>query len=133
MGAWGTGAFDNDSAGDFADAVCEGGGVAVLRDAFDHVLEAGDEYLEAPTAEEAIAAAAIVARLKDGVPLPDEDRIEAWIARDQPVAGSDLIASARSALRRVMSDPSELLELWVEAEEFPDFEAGVNDLLRRLA
>ncbi len=132
MGAWGTGAFDNDSAGDFTDAVCEGGGLAALQDAFEHVLEAGDEYLEAPTAEEAVAAAAIVARLKDGAALPGEDKIEAWIAQDRPAASPDLIAKARDALRRVLADPSELMELWSESEEFPDFEAGINELLRRL-
>lgn len=132
MGAWGTGAFDNDSAGDFCDAVTQGGGLAVIEDAFDHVLEAGSECLEAPTAEEAIAAAAIVARLKDGVPLSGEAEIEAWIAAERPSASQGLIAKARDALQRIMTAPSELLELWQDAEEFPDFQAGVAGLLRRL-
>ena len=132
MGAWDTGPFDNDSAGDFVPAVADGGGVAAIEDAFDHVLEAGTDYLEAPTAEEAVAAAAILARLKDGVPLRGEDEIEAWIAQEQPKASPALIAKARDSLRRVMTAPSELLELWQDAEEFPAFQAGIDDLLRRL-
>lgn len=62
MGAWGTGVFENDAAGAFAVAVAGGGGVAALEAALDRVLAAGDVYLEAPQAEEAIAAAEIVAR-----------------------------------------------------------------------
>lgn len=131
MGCWGIGPFDNDAAGDFIFSVADGGGLAAIEDAFDHVSEAGSEYLEAPTAEEAIAAAAIVARLKDRASLSSGE-IEAWIAKEQPVASSALITKARDALHRVMIAPSELLELWQEAEEFPDFQAGIDDLLRRL-
>jgi len=130
MGAWGTGPFDNDGAGDFVWTVTDGGGLSVIEDAFDHVLEAGGEDLEAPSAEEAIAAAAIVARLKDGAPLADE--VEAWIASEQPKVTDTLIAKARHALQRVMTAPSELLELWQESDEFPAFQAGIGALLQRL-
>ena len=132
MGSWGTGPFQNDIAGDFAWAVTDGGGLAAIEDAFDHVLEADDEDLEAPAAEEAIAAAAILARLRDGVPLPEEKDIEAWIAREQPLVSDALIAKGREALRRIMTEPSELLELWQEVEGFPAFQACINELLRRL-
>jgi len=132
MGAWGTVAFDNDTAGDFCQTVTDGGGLAVIEDAFDHVLDAEEDDLEAPTAEEAIAAAAIVARVKDGVPLAGEEEIEAWIAQARPVATPDLIAKAQASLQRIMMAPSELLDLWQDAEEFPDFQAGVEALLRRL-
>jgi hypothetical protein len=130
MSAWGPGAFENDAAGDFAEAVCEGGGLAVIEDAFDHVLEAGDEDLESTSAEEAVAAAAIVARLKDGTPLADT--VESWIAQEQPIISGELVAKARNALQRVMTAPSELLELWQDADEFPDFQAGIDTLLKRL-
>lgn len=129
MGAWGTGAFENDTAGDFCWSVTDGGGLAALQDAFDHVLEAGDEDLEAPAAEEAIAAAAIVARLKDGAPL--DDGLEAWIAKEKPVASPELVANARAALARIATAPSELLDLWQETDDFPEFKAGVESLLRR--
>jgi hypothetical protein len=132
MGAWDTGPLENDSAGDFVSAVADGGGMAAIEDAFDHVLEAGEEYLEAPTAEEAVAAAAIIARLTDGVPLAGETELEAWIAQEKPAVSMALIAKARAALRRVMTEPSELMELWAEGDGFADFESGIADLLRRL-
>lgn len=130
MSAWGTGPFENDSAGDFARAVLDGGSLAVIEDALDHVLEADDEDLEAPAAEEAIAAAAILARLKDGAPLAAN--IEAWIAQEQPAASPQLAAKARDALRRVMTAPSELLELWQDSDDFAAFETGIAALRKRL-
>jgi hypothetical protein len=130
MSAWGPGAFENDAAGDFAEVVCDGVGMAAIEDAFDHVLEAGDEDLESTSAEEAVAAAAIVARLKDGTPLTGT--VESWIAQEQPTISGELLAKARSALQRVMTAPSELLELWQDTDEFPDFQAGIGTLLNRL-
>jgi len=130
VGAWGPGAFENDTAGDFCWSVTDGGGLAALEDAFEHVLEAADEDLEAPAAEEAIAAAAIVARLKDGTPL--DDGLEAWIAKERPAISDALAAKARAALARILTAPSELLDLWQETEDFPDFKAGIDGLLRRL-
>ena len=130
MSAWGNGPFENESAGDFIAVVCEGGGLDAIEDAFDHVLEAGGEDLESTSAEEAVAAAAIVARLKDGAPLAG--KIENWLVQEQPAMSGELVAKARSALQRVMTAPSELLELWQDAEEFPDFQAGIETLLRRL-
>ena len=130
MSAWGPGAFENDAAGDLAEAVCEGGGLAVIEDAFDHVLEAGDEDLESTSAEEAIAAAAIVARLKDGAPLAG--KVESWIVQERPTISGELVAKAQNALQRVMTAPSELLELWQDTDEFPVFQSGIETLLQRL-
>lgn len=130
MGAWGTGPLDNDAAVDFAEAVCEGGGLAVIEDAFDHVLEAGDEDLESTSAEEAIAAAAIVARLKDGAPLAG--KVESWIVQERPTISGELVAKAQNALQRVMTAPSELLELWQDTDEFPVFQSGIETLLQGL-
>jgi hypothetical protein len=130
VGAWGPGAFENDIAGDFCWSVTDGGGLAAIEDAFAHVLEADDEDLEAPAAEEAIAAAAIVARLKDGAPL--DDGLEAWIAREKPAVSPALIAMAREALQRIVTPPSELLDLWQESDDDAAFRSGIESLLRRL-
>jgi hypothetical protein len=132
MGAWGTGPFQNDTAGDFVDVVTDGDGLVAIEDAFDHVLEADDDDLEAPTAEEAIAGAAIVARLKTGVSLAGEEAIEAWVAKDQPQVSPDLIAKAWQAVARIMTEPSELLDLWRESDDFAGFRASIDGLLRSL-
>jgi len=56
VGAWGAGVFENDVACDFASAVADGGGVHVLDEAIDRVLSSEGNYLEAPDAEEGLAA-----------------------------------------------------------------------------
>src|SRR5262245_54608459 len=60
MGAWGVGTFENDTAFNYALEVAEGSSLARLESASDHVLASGNAYLEAPQAEEALAAADII-------------------------------------------------------------------------
>jgi hypothetical protein len=63
MGAWGAGIFENDTACDFAAAVSDGGGMSLIDQTLHRVLACGDNYLEAPDAEECLATAEIIARL----------------------------------------------------------------------
>jgi hypothetical protein len=51
-----------------------------------------------------------------------------WKNNDSPA----LIARARDALARILAPNSELRELWEEAEEFPDWQATVVELLGQL-
>ena len=64
MGAWRMGAFDNDTACDWAYELEESSDLSVLDNTFEKVISVGSDYLEAPDAEEAIAAAEVVARMK---------------------------------------------------------------------
>ena len=59
MGAWGSGVFENDTACDFAASVAEGADLAPLEQAFDRVLAQQGKYLEAPDAQEGLAAASM--------------------------------------------------------------------------
>lgn len=134
MGTWGVGAFENDGACDHAAGVIDGGGTGLVEEALDRVLETGDDYLEAPEAEEAIAAAEIVARLL-GRPGPASDytaELDAWISRSKPAANSGLAAKAAQAVRRILREPSELLELWQESDDLETWQTSVYDLLTRL-
>ncbi len=60
MEAWGSGIFENDTACDFAASVAESDDLTALEEALDRVLAAEGKYLEAPDAEEGLAAADIV-------------------------------------------------------------------------
>ncbi len=60
MGAWGTGSFDNDDAADLLTEVTGDGDLSLVREVFDNV-PTSTEYVEAPDASQAIAAAEIVA------------------------------------------------------------------------
>lgn len=113
MGAWGSGPFDNDDAGDLVSDLLDAGDWRVAEAAFDAVLAIGDECLEAPESSAAIAAAAVLARkVGNGiVTIDSEDAVGIAGLASPPLA---LIAKARDALARIRKQ-SELADLWEEA------------------
>lgn len=73
MGAWGTGAFDNDDAADFAGDLNDadpGERPGLIREALEAAAD-NDDYLAASTASAAIAAAAVVASQQPDGPEVD--------------------------------------------------------------
>jgi hypothetical protein len=134
MGAWGSGVFENDEACDFAANVAEGEDLRALDDALDRVLAAEGKYLEAPDAVEGLAAADIVARLKGspGVRSSYTATIDAWVARLKLAPSEELIDKSRRCIARILSEPSELMELWQESKDFEAWKRAVEDVSRRL-
>ena len=130
MGAWGSSAFDNDDAADWAWGLDDDGDGALVRSAL--VLD-DVEYVELPEGATAIAAAEIVAAClgRPGAhPLPDA--VQAWVdAHGSAFRGGDA-ASALNAVRRVAAEGSELSELWAETED-QDWARAVDDLTTRLS
>jgi Domain of unknown function (DUF4259) len=130
MGAWGPGSFENDDALDWLNELVEGSGLRPVSAALGRTT---GEYVEAPDASAAVAAAEIVAALM-GRPLaglPDEAK--AWIRAHPARPAPALVEQARAAVRRVQTD-SELRELWEEgdAETASAWHACMDDLARRL-
>jgi hypothetical protein len=117
MGTWGIGPFDNDTAADFCgslDEAAEGEREGVVRGALLRVVGTAD-YLEAPEGEEAVAAAALVA-----AQCPGGDPVDSAYGPEEPLPDlSALRGGAVQALDRVMTEPSELLELWAESDGDP--------------
>lgn len=134
MGAWGSGVFENDTACDFASSVADGGGIAALNQAIDRVLSSGASYLEAQDAEEGLAAADIVARLRGspGQQTAYTASIDSWIANSKAVASDELAKKAKQSIARILVEPSELLELWTESDEFDGWKRRVEELVQRL-
>jgi hypothetical protein len=133
MGAWGFGSFDNDDAADFLADVTESGDLSLIREVLDNVLTS-TEYVEAPDASQAIAAAEILA-FAIGRPTPaaqQEQALEQWISRLRPSVEPALVTQARDALVRILAPNSELRELWEDADEFSDWRATVDELARQL-
>ena len=133
MGAWGLGSFDNDDAADFLAEVTGGSGLASIRAIFGTVLGAED-YVEAPDASQAIAAAEIVAAAL-GRPTPaaqNEHALVDWLARTRPAVDPGLTKQAAQALDRILAANSELRELWEEEDEASGWQAAVEDLRSRL-
>jgi len=134
MGAWGIGAFENDDAADMVMDVVDGGGLERLKGAIAAVLEAGDEYLEAPIAAEGLAAAEIIALWKNGetVAATEAHGLADWLKSNKAQPSTQLIASARQAIERVLRAPSELLELWSETDESTAWKANAAKTTARL-
>lgn len=112
MGAWGSGPFDNDEAGDWAwEADDADDAAAFVLQTLREASDTGDP-LDAGAASRAVAAAAWLA---SGLP-------DATIALDgegpesaPPTADDAQRAAATAALTRVLADDSEWRELWEEA------------------
>jgi hypothetical protein len=134
MGAWGAGTFENDTACDFAAEVAETSDLKKIQAAFDRVLAVGSGYLDAPDAEEALAAADIVARLRGnfGPQTAYTESIDTWVKKRKLAISDDLVARARQSVARVAMPPSELLELWSESDQLSTWKSSIDELIGRL-
>jgi hypothetical protein len=118
MGAWGEGAFDNDSAadwsGNFENADLETG-LRLITDALSAAAQAdAAAYLDAGDGALAVAAAELVASI-NGQPIdepPYNAAARQWIGRVHPSSEQSLTSLARQAVARVTDQSSELPELW---------------------
>ncbi|BAQ45248.1 hypothetical protein NS228_06875 [Methylobacterium indicum] len=132
MGAWGLGAFENDGAFESFCRVRDGK-IDAIAQAFASALAQAD-YLEVDAGQNAVAAAEMVATAYDRPDrkLPDDirDIIAAQAARIRDVP--ELIGQARASLARVLTDGSEIAELWDEVGESAEWRERVTDLDRRL-
>jgi hypothetical protein len=134
MGAWGTGLFENDDALDFAGDVVERGGLALVENVLEELLDMSDEYIEAPDAEQVLVAAEIVAALAGRPAAEYPDELAEWLDALDAVPDDALVDTARRAVQRVLTPPSELLELWEEAgeDDYAEWRVGVEAIAARL-
>jgi hypothetical protein len=127
MGAWGYLFDENDDAADWLADFAESPSWAVV----DRALAITDaDYVEAPDASNALAAAEVVAAGLGKASPRLEGAVAEWAT---PQAGA---AAARRELAiaaiTIVRDGSELSELWQEADEYADWQASVNEALARL-
>ena len=136
MGTWDTTIFGNDTACDWADSLEGVDDLSVLEETIQLVLEVGADYLEASDAEEGLAAAETVAGLLGawGVLNSYTEPVEVWVRKTGLTPPKALIQSACQVVDRVLTGPSELLELWEDAGdvELAEWVANVEDLKQRL-
>ena len=129
VGAWGSGSFENDNALDWVHALRKTKDDRMLRDAFGYAL--AQTYIEAPVAEEAIAAAEVIASAF-GWPttnLPKD--VRDWVSNYSETITAQTAAVAVAALDRIVA-ASELRELWEEAGSLDEWLPIVADLKDRL-
>ncbi|MFO1410757.1 MAG: DUF4259 domain-containing protein [Steroidobacteraceae bacterium] len=134
MGAWGIGIFDNDGAADWASGLEGQSDTTYVEDALDRIVAAGEQYVDASDAEEALAAAETVARLKGtgGARSAYSEAVDHYVARARIKPAPALIAKAVEVVDRILREPSELLELWNEGDEGASWQAELAGLRERL-
>lgn len=118
MGAWSHEPFGNDTACDWSYGLLEGNDLTPVRTAIRAALDA-EEYLDADVASEAVAAVEVLAKILGRGTQADAytEEVDAWVARLSEPADPALLDDARRVIDRVLSDPSELRELWDESED----------------
>jgi hypothetical protein len=134
MGAWDHTTFGNDDACDWGGDLRSRDDLSFVEETLDVVLDAGGEYLEAPEASEAIAAAEVIARLQGHFGIRDAytESVDQWVAAHPLTVPPALARKAHAALDRILAEPSELLELWAESEDFEQWKAAVAGLRGRI-
>lgn len=139
MGTWAVGPFGNDFAQDWAQDLLESKDLYFIEDTLNNVLQAETtEYLEAPFGAEALAAVETWSRLqgRGGAKDEDSERVDEWVAEVQAKLSkprADIADKVQRVLALVLSEASELRELWEDSEHFADWRATVTDLQRRLS
>jgi hypothetical protein len=118
MGSWADDPFGNDTACDWKYGLDEVEDLSLIEETIQRVLEAGDEYLEAPEAEEAIAAADTLARLMGRFYIRNSytESVDEWVEKHKLKPSPELVAAAINAIDRILRPPSELLDLWTDAD-----------------
>jgi len=130
MGAWDTGSFDNDDAMDWVLEFVSKANRDQIESTFRTILDNGDAYLEAPDCSIAIAAAEVVAALKDA-PNPNlPEELKQVLDTKKISVDSGLTNLAIRAIEQIKAD-SELQELW-EEEDPSEWISAVDDLEKRL-
>jgi hypothetical protein len=130
MGAWSHEPFANDTASDWAYVLMDATDLSHIEATLDRALEAPGGYLEAPDAEEAVAAVAVVAQLLGRSPpiTGGPEGLQAWITGVGVRPSPALLDKARRVLDRVLAEDSELAELWDDSESAADWRASVAAL-----
>ena len=130
MGAWDIGFFDNDEALDWVYELEKVDDFSILENAFEIVIDQKGDTPDASDCTIALCAAEVVASLLDNPASDVPDEVLDWI-EDKPEPSSELIKIAVKAIKVILDD-SELKELWLETEEFPDWVDNVKTLIENL-
>ncbi|MBD2230771.1 DUF4259 domain-containing protein [Phormidium tenue] len=134
MGTWSVDAFGNDDAADWAFELAESDDLSLVEAAIDGALAESD-YLDAPDAAIALAAIEVIARLNGnwGDRNAYTEPIDRWVERVTVQLEPELLARARAAIDRILSENSEMVDLWQDSDDYEDWLGSVEDLRSRIS
>jgi hypothetical protein len=131
MGTWEKGAFDNDDAADFSgdlDDAAPGDRVQLIREALVAAADNSD-YLAVSEANQAIAAAAIVASQQPDGPEVDSAYGPGFLTGGGTIDLPDeFVELSLRAIARVLDEESEWRDLWDESEELAEAIAALEPI-----
>ncbi len=131
MGAWSHEPFGNDTACDWVFELEGSTDFEVIEQAFDQMIDDDDEYLDADYGCVAHAAAELLAKvLGEGTQNESyPEGIDEWIATLTSEPSAALLQKAVVALDLLLSEESELNELWEESgENYPLWKENIATL-----
>lgn len=128
------GIFENETACDWLYKLEDREDLSLVMDSLDNVLDVEDDYLEALEAEEGLAAAETVARLKGewGTRDASSEIVDKWVEAYKITPTKNLIKKSLAVVARIQKEPSELLELQKDGKRFDEWKNVLNDLTERL-
>ncbi len=135
MGAWGHRIFDDDTAYDYVDEIDNSDNPKeIFKKAFKTAVDS--EYLEYDACHAVTVSASYIDSILNGtrprVNAEDENYFQ-FIENNKNLDVVDLKTDAVKALEKVISDNSELNELWTDNEElYPQWKGNIEDLIMRL-
>lgn len=134
MGAWGVRALENDDAADWSDELQETSDLSLVEETLEMIETVSSDYLEADVACEVLAACELIARMlgRSGYSDAYSEPLDEWVAKHSIDVPSTLVARASHAIDLVISEDSELKELWQESDEYAAWLAAVEDLRHRV-
>lgn len=135
MGAWGPGIFDDDTAYDYIEEIENAENPKdVFIKAFETAMDT--DYLEYDDCHAVTVSASYIDSIINGTkPRVDaaDENFYPFIEKHKMLDVMDLKTNAVKALEIVMSDHSELNELWSDnAELYPKWRGNIQDLIDRL-
>lgn len=132
MGTWGYGVFENDDASDFMYDFVESDPIEYMKNAFG---KSSSEYLEVDEAHKILISAVVLDIAITGTEYSDfyYDECAPLIEKVKGLEVHALVPSALKALDRVLSDASELYELWEESDSFSDWNQVIMAIRTRLS
>ena len=136
MGAWGHGPFEDDGALDFVMEIEEAKNPKdIITTALDQAI--ASDYLDTDQANAAIVSAAYIDSAVNATKYTTPEMTEPYEADTFPQRFPELDLTnlkdkAVTALEKVISEGSELKELWDESEE-PAWQQGIEAMIKRLS
>ena len=133
MGAWGTGIFDDDTAMDFLNELTQSKDpLKVMKRALEDARQA--KYLEYDGGQSALVTAAIADTILNGTQHADGlVELDTFMAKHKSIDVSSLRRLASAAVRQILSEGSELRDLWAEnVDDYPNWRENLESLASRL-